>query len=919
MAGRGRGRGLRLALGRISRGDDSSDSDSSNSGKSRESLDSDKVVGTRIRIGRGKSIRSAADGGDIHSRARSDTNDSGTAEEDPPKQSLSQDSSPPDSGTCSLPVQSGTSISSGFTSEERASESSASSRRSSAGSEDTSRAQTVLSGGSLLPPNTKVYGTFGTKIKATVNFLRVSFRDGKDEPGVHLYHVGFEPAVDNIRLRRKALFSCSDIITVIGDTMIFTGYNLYLPKKIEDSICGNYQQANVGDVKITVKYISTPSKGELVTFYNNFFNQMMRELKLVQINRRHYDPDCKIPVPAHKLEIWPGYVCAIQDLDGGLLLSCDSSHRVLRSQTAHDLMGEIYFKSKKCGLNFFDECRKKLIGCTVLTRYNNKTYRIDDIDTTQTPLSTFKRHDGDEITFEKYFLTQWNQRINDKAQVLLIHRPKARRGEEQPSIIALVPELCHLTGLTEDLRKDFKVMKDLAHHTRLHPHARFSKLKDFIQRVNRTPSARKFLTDWGFQLEPQPLILDARTLKAPTLVFGREKFIPPNAEWRGQLMKYGAIDPKNFTNWFIICNRNDLECVKTMLSFLMKSSLELGSEMKAPTIVQIEGESPKVHLEAIKAHCIGAQMVMIVTPGHGRREDRYKAIKKLSCEELGIPTQCVRAGLISRQNMLFSVCRNLVSQMTCKLGGALWRVKHPLESVMVIGMDAYHDPHKKSGSVLGFVASIDNELTSYTTRVFYQDVREEISSSLRKALVYVLKEYVRKNDALPARIFIYRDGVGDGDFQIVEDYEIPQLHSALDSFTKDYEGDRPLITFTVVQKRIDAKISILSREKYENPPPGTIVDGIITRKNRKDFFLVSQRVDQGTVNPTHYVTLLDENEFYPDRLQVFTYLLTHLYYNFPAAIRVPAPCQLAHKAAYHMGQNCSKDVPDSLNKTLYYL
>lgn len=315
--------------------------------------------------------------------------------------------------------------------------------------------------------------------------------------------------------------------------------------------------------------------------------------------------------------------------------------------------------------------------------------------------------------------------------------------------------------------------------------------------------------------------------------------------------------------------------------------------MKPPTIVTIDGESPQVHLEAIKLRCTAAQMIMIVTPGSGRREDRYNAIKQLCCQELGIPSQCVRAGLISKQNMLFSVCRNLAAQMTCKLGGALWRVKHPLESVMVIGIDTYHDPHRKSRSVLGFVASMDNKITSYCTRVYYQDVGEEISSYLRKALVYALKEYVRRNETLPARIFVYRDGVGDGDLQMVEGYEIPQLNAALDSITKDYEGDRPLMTLTVVQKRIDAKISIQSKEKFDNPPSGTIIDRTITRNNRKDFFLVSQRVDQGTVNPTHYVTLLDENEFYPDRVQVFTYLLTHLYYNFPAAIRVPAPCQVS--------------------------
>ena len=36
-------------------------------------------------------------------------------------------------------------------------------------------------------------------------------------------------------------------------------------------------------------------------------------------------------------------------------------------------------------------------------RYNNKTYRIDDIDWEGTPQSTFKQRSGEEITFIDYY------------------------------------------------------------------------------------------------------------------------------------------------------------------------------------------------------------------------------------------------------------------------------------------------------------------------------------------------------------------------------------------------------------------------------------------------------------------------------------------------------------------------------------
>ena len=45
--------------------------------------------------------------------------------------------------------------------------------------------------------------------------------------------------------------------------------------------------------------------------------------------------------------------------------------------------------------------------------------------------------------------------------------------------------------------------------------------------------------------------------------------------------------------------------------------------------------------------------------------------------------------------------------------------------------------------------------------------------------------------------------------------------------------------------------------KLDNPPPGSVLDHTVTRRNFYDFFLVSQHVGQGTVSPTHYVVVMD--------------------------------------------------------------
>ena len=46
---------------------------------------------------------------------------------------------------------------------------------------------------------------------------------------------------------------------------------------------------------------------------------------------------------------------------------------------------------------------------------------------------------------------------------------KTTEAEDVVQTILLVPELCNLTGLTDTMRADFKVMKDVAQFTRVTP------------------------------------------------------------------------------------------------------------------------------------------------------------------------------------------------------------------------------------------------------------------------------------------------------------------------------------------------------------------------------------------------------------------------------------------------------------------
>lgn len=44
-----------------------------------------------------------------------------------------------------------------------------------------------------------------------------------------------------------------------------------------------------------------------------------------------------------------------------------------------------------------------VIGSIVLTKYNNKTYKIDDVDDISNVNSTFTKKDGSKITYVQYY------------------------------------------------------------------------------------------------------------------------------------------------------------------------------------------------------------------------------------------------------------------------------------------------------------------------------------------------------------------------------------------------------------------------------------------------------------------------------------------------------------------------------------
>lgn len=758
-------------------------------------------------------------------------------------------------------------------------------------------------------------GKAGKPVSLEVNYVRLGTKQGM---GVFEYHTDFVPVIDSKRARCQLL--CSDpVMERIGRTRVFDGAKLYLPHHLPDMVTTIQTVLPTDGTPVTVhiKFVKITPPSQCIHLYNVLFKKVMHCLQLTQIGRNYFDRRGAVVVPQHRLEVWPGYVQSVAEYEGGLLLNCDVSFRVLRSITAREVLFDVYNAYPQ---DYKAKALHAVVGAVVMTRYNYRTYRVDDIAWDQKPTSTFLFHNDEMISYVEYYKRIYNIEIQDYDQPLLLHRDRPRKNapeSEDPRLVCLVPELCTMTGLTDELRSDFRVMKDIAAHTRVSPSQRQQSLVKYVKNVKACAAAVKVLDEWGVTLEDSALNLGGRVLPEEKIMMrSKTHYHNGTADWGRLLSQDSVITAVNLENWVIIFTRRDGERTRGFISMMSKVCPSMGIQVRPPQLRELPNDSTDNYVRAIKDMLNNrVQIIVIIFPTS--RDDRYSAVKRLCCVDMPVPSQVIISNTIGQQPKLRSVTQKVALQINCKLGGELWAVDIPMKNVMVVGVDVYHDVTRGRQSVMGFVASMNHSMTRWFSKCAFQDPGKELVNCLKVAFLEALVKYYEVNHSRPDRIFIFRDGVGDGQLTYVNEFEIEQLIASFSCVSPDYN---PTIAVVVVQKRINTRIfAKLNGAELDNPAPGTVVDHTITRPDWCDFFLVSQKVRQGTVSPTHYVVVRNSTGLSPDQMQRLTYKLTHLYYNWPGTVRVPAPCQYAHKLANLVGDNIHREPSPLLCDRLFYL
>ena len=92
----------------------------------------------------------------------------------------------------------------------------------------------------------------------------------------------------------------------------------------------------------------------------------------------------------------------------------------------------------------------------------------------------------------------------------------------------------------------------------------------------------------------------------------------------------------------------------------------------------------------------------------------------------------------------------------------------------------------------------------------------------------------------------------------------------------------------------------VGQSTYSNPQSGLIIDENVTQKNKFEFYIQPQFVNQGTATPCHYQVMCahqhSDDRLKLEQLEKITFYLCYYYFTWAGAIREPGTLKMAETA-----------------------
>lgn len=119
------------------------------------------------------------------------------------------------------------------------------------------------------------------------------------------------------------------------------------------------------------------------------------------------------------------------------------------------------------------------------------------------------------MTYGEYYQTKYNVTIRNHNQPLLI-----AKNEKTGTEIALVPELCEMTGLTDTHRANFNLMKELSGILHKPADVRTKEVQSLIQEMEQQPKIKRMIDEWQIEFDQKPFCTEGQRIVGGNIQMG---------------------------------------------------------------------------------------------------------------------------------------------------------------------------------------------------------------------------------------------------------------------------------------------------------------------------------------------------------------------------------------------------------------
>ena len=648
--------------------------------------------------------------------------------------------------------------------------------------------------------------------------------------------------------------------------------------------------------------------------------------------------------------IYKGFYTSAQITESGLYLLALNMNKYISGKTMYEKILSI--RSENKGLSQ-SEIREKIEEYieehrTVLTSYGSmRAYRIERIEFEKTPTNTscnIKTPEGIKtVNLYNYYKNQYKIDIKDKDQPLLSAERKIKEknlitdgkdNNKSMDIIYLVPELVFITGIDNDKGSKGR-RQDIISKTKTNPNQRMteiSKIHDLINcdipkqykrngEVITNKSSKELAQDWGINLGDN-ISLQGRLLHQPTLIFhGKKTVIPRNGNFRTDVTYDGVTITHD--NFMYIYNRRDRTDFRRMIGDLFNKANSKGIEIKAH-VNELESygldrtynwEDIKHDLDRIN---FGHKKMVIVFIDNNL-ERFYTKFKEYLTNVVKVFSQFIETRKLMDKKRAGSIMFNIVEQINIKMGGANFYINLIGDNIidkskvyLIVGLES-----KKVGK-----DSIDYVLTcsynqklnrTHTVPRNCKDNREDKIRILNELMDEALRGLRENGNAPhpPNYVIIYRQGGNHiQNLKLLEE-EVPifvNYYKTKKERSQKFKESDTKLTYICCNLKGDLKFFEENQNSgnirgYQNPQSGLCVDEKVIQKNKYEFFIQPQFVNQGCATPCHYEILYqDYDEKNPDsnlsieKIQNLSFQLSFYYWTWSGAVRVPGVLRLSTTA-----------------------